>query len=125
MSRKEKKKAEGETPGKLRLQTGKPGTDAVRQEDRAGERPHHSRGRQGQRGCYVRLDRFEPRREAPQARSQDRLQAGAISCASIDGDDEEVSETQTECLCRSAGSRVAKFGYRYAAADSLWQQRGR
>ena len=68
---------------------------------------------------------FEPRREAPQARSQDRLQAGAISCASIDGDDEEVSETQTECLCRSAGSRAAKFGYRYAAADSLWQQRGR
>ena len=39
-----------------RLQTGKPGADVVRQEDRAGERPHHSRGRQGQLGCHVRLD---------------------------------------------------------------------
>ena len=35
---------------------------------------------------------FEPKREAPQARSQDRLQAGGISCISIDGADEEVSE---------------------------------
>ena len=36
---------------------------------------------------------FEPRHEAPQARSQDRLQAGRVSWASIDRDDEEVSET--------------------------------
>jgi hypothetical protein len=41
------------------------------------------------------LDRLEPKREAPQARSQDRLQAGGISCASIDGDNEEVAETQS------------------------------
>jgi hypothetical protein len=34
-------------------------------------------------------------------------------------------ETQTGCLCRSTGSRAAKFGYRYAVADSLWQQGGR
>ena len=27
----------------------------------------------------------------------------------------------TGCLCRSTGFRPAKFGYRYAAADSLWQ----
>ena len=65
---------------------------------------------------------FEPKRETPQARSQDRLQAGRISCASIDGDDEEVSETQTGRLCRSTGSRAAKFGSRNATADSLWQQ---
>ena len=38
---------------------------------------------------------FEPEHEAPQARSQDRLQAGGIGCASIDGDDEEVSERQS------------------------------
>ena len=119
------KKAEGETPGKLELQTAKPGTDVVRQEDRAGERRRHSRGGQGQLSCLVRLDKLEPRREAPQARSQDRLQADRISCASIDGDDEEVSETQTGCLCRSTGFRAAKFGYRHAAADSLWQQGGR
>ena len=67
---------------------------------------------------------FEPKREAPQARAQDHLQAGGIG-ASIDRDDDEVSETQTGRLCRSTGSRAAKFGYRYAAADSLWQQGGR
>jgi hypothetical protein len=75
--------------------------------------------------CHIRVDRLEPKREAPQARSQDRLQAGGISCASIEGDDEEVSETQTGCLCRFTGSRAAKFGYGYAATDSLWQQGSR
>ena len=48
---------------------------------------------------------FEPKREAPQAQSQELLQAGGISCASIDGDDEEVSETQTKRLCGSTGPR--------------------
>ena len=61
------KKAEGETPGKLELQTGKPGTDVVRQEDRAGERRRHSRGGQGQLGCHVRVDRL--RTEARSAAS--------------------------------------------------------
>ncbi|MGA8651636.1 MAG: UvrD-helicase domain-containing protein [Xanthobacteraceae bacterium] len=55
----------------------------------------------------------------------DRLQAGGISCASIDGADEEVSETQICHCCRSTGSRAVKFSYRYATADSLWQQGGR
>ena len=119
------KKAEGETPGKLELQTGKPGTDVVRQEDCARKRRRHSRGGQGQLGCHVRVDKLEPKREAPQAWSQDRLQAGGICCASIDGADEEVSETQIRRLCGSTGSRAAKFGYRYATADSLWQQGGR
>jgi hypothetical protein len=62
-------------------------------ENRTGAR--HSRGGEGQLGCHVHLDRLEPKREAPQARSQDRLQAGGISCTSIDRDDEKVSETQT------------------------------
>ena len=35
------------------------------------------------------------------------------------------SERQGCHCCRSTGSRAAKFGYRYAAADSLWQQGGR
>jgi hypothetical protein len=52
-------------------------------------------GGQGQLSCLVRVDRLEPKREAPQAWSQDRLQAGGISCASIDRDDEEVAETQS------------------------------
>jgi hypothetical protein len=40
------------------------------------------------------MDRLEPKREAPQARSQNRLQASGISCASIDGAEEEISKTQ-------------------------------
>jgi hypothetical protein len=47
----------------------------------AGERHGRSRGGQGELGRHVRLDRLELKREAPQARSQDRLQAGGISCA--------------------------------------------
>ena len=34
-------------------------------------------------------------RGTKRARSQDRLQAGKVSCASIDRDDEDVSETQS------------------------------
>src|SRR5262249_29181463 len=104
-----------------RLQTGKPGADVVRQEDRAGNRRRHSRGGQGQLGRHVRLDRLEPKREAPQAPSQDRLQAGGISCTSIDGDDGEVPETQS-CRCRSTDCCAVKFAYRYTATDSLRQQ---
>ena len=65
---------------------------------------------------------FEPRQQAPQARSQDCLQAGWFSCASIGGADKEVSETQSRRRCRSVNSRPAKFGSRDATADSLWQQ---
>ena len=119
------KKAEGEAPGKLDFKPVSPAQMLYAKKIAQGKGARHSRGGQGQLGCHVRLDRLEPKREAPQARSQDRLQAGGISCASIDGDDEEVSETQTERLCGSTGSRAAKFGYRYAATDSLWQQGGR
>ena len=48
----------GRNSGEARLQTSKPGTDVVRQEDRAGKRRRHSRGGQGQLGCPVRVDRF-------------------------------------------------------------------
>ncbi len=57
--------------------------------------------------------------------SIDRLQARGIGCASIDRDDEEVSETQSLRCCRFTGSRAAKFGSRDATADSLCQQRRR
>jgi hypothetical protein len=39
------------------------------------------------------VDRLEPSHKAPQERSQDRMQADGINCASIGGADEEVSET--------------------------------
>ena len=42
-----------------------------------------------------RLDSIEPRHQAPQARSQDCLQAGWFSSASIGGADKENSETQS------------------------------
>ena len=89
------KKADGEAAGKLELQTGKPGTIAVRQEDCAGKRAHHSRRGQRQFGRDVGVDWLEPRYQAPRARSQDRLQAGGIGCASIYGAEEEISKTQS------------------------------
>ena len=64
---------------------------------------------------------FEPRQQAPQAQSQDCLQACWFPCASIGGADKEVSETQRR-RCRSVNSRPLKFGCRDATADSLWQQ---
>ena len=65
---------------------------------------------------------FEPRHQAPQARSQDCLQAGWFSSASIGGADKENSETQSWRRCQSVDSRPAEFGSRDATADSLWQQ---
>jgi DNA topoisomerase III len=58
------------------------------------ERRRDSPRGQGQLGCHVRVDRLKPKREAPQERSQNRLQAGRVSCASIAGHD-EFSETQS------------------------------
>ena len=119
------KKAEGETPGKLDSKPVSPAQMLYAKKIAQGKGvviPEEAKANSAAMSAWID---FEPKREAPQARSQDRLQAGGISCASIDGDDEEVSETQSGCLCRSTGSRAAKFGYRYAAADSLWQQGGR
>jgi DNA topoisomerase IA len=95
---------------------------------RAGERRRHSGGCQGQLDRYVPVDRLEPKRKAPQAGWQDRLQTGRGSCGSIDGDDEKVSKTQgRRCYAspRPVGSRKAKFDFRYAATDSLRQQGAR
>ena len=119
------KKAEGETPGKPDAKPVSPAQMLYAKKIAQGKGvviPEEAKANSAAMSAWID---FEPKREAPQARSQDRLQAGGISCASIDSDDEEVSETQTGRLCRSTGSRAAKFGYRYAATDSLWQQGGR
>jgi hypothetical protein len=50
---------------------------------------------QSQLGRNVGLDRFDPKRETPQARSQNRLQASGIGCASIDGAEKKISKTQS------------------------------
>ena len=118
-------KAEGKTPGKLDPKPPSPAQMLYAKKIAQGKGvviPEEARANSAAMSAWID---FEPRGEAPQARSQDRLQAGRISCASIDGDDEEVSETQTGCLCHSTGSRAAKFGYRYTATDSLWQQGSR
>jgi hypothetical protein len=64
------------------------------------------------------LDRFDPKRETPQARSQNRLQASGIGCASIDGAEKEISKTQ-RCR-RNIAYRPGEFGNWDATADSLW-----
>ena len=80
--------------------------------------PEEAKANSAAMSAWINSNRSAKRRKR---RRKNRLQADRVSCASIDGDDEEVSETQTGCLCGSTGSRAAKFGYRYAAADSLWQ----
>ena len=119
------KKAEGETPGKLDSKPVSPAQMLYAKKIAQGKGvviPEEAKANSAAMSAWID---FEPKREAPQARSQDRLQAGRVSCASIDGADEEVSETQSCHCCRSTGSRAAKFGYGYAATDSLWQQGGR
>ena len=114
------KKAEGETPGKLDFKPVSPAQMLYAKKIAQGKGliiPEVAKANAAAMSAWI----FEPKREAPQARSQDRLQAGRVSCASIDGADEEVSETQSCHCCRSTGSRAAKFGYRYTATDSLWQ----
>jgi hypothetical protein len=98
-----------------RPQTAKPGTDVVRQEDRAGERRRHSRGGQGQLGCYVRVDTLEPKYEAPQARSQDRLEAGTVMAVTyyvalpfIRTEDGTAPGEAQECQSESAAIRRAE-----------------
>ena len=119
------KKAEGETSGKLDFKPVSPAQMLYANRIAQGKGvviPGEAKANSAAMSAWID---FEPKREAPQARSRDRLQAARVSCASIDGGDEEVSETQTGCPCRSTGSRAAEFGYRYAATDSLWQQGGR
>ena len=119
------KKTEGETPGMLDFKPVSPAQMLYAKKIAQGKGivvPEEAKANAAAMSAWID---FEPKREAPQARSQGRLQAARVSRASIDGGDEEVSETQTGCLCRSTGSRAAKFGCRYAAADSLWQQGGR
>ena len=116
------KKAEGETPGKLYSKPVSPAQ--VLYAKKIAQRkgvviPEEVKANSAAMSAWID---FEPKREAPQARSQDRLQARRVSCASIDGDDEEVSEMQ-RCCCRS--SRAAKFRNGYAATNSLRQQGGR
>ena len=119
------KKAEGETPGKPDSKSVSPAQMLYAKKIAQGQGvviPEEAKANSAAMSAWID---FEPKREAPQARSQDRLQAGTVSCASTDGADEEVSETQSCHRCRSTGSRAAKFRNGYAATDSFWQQGGR
>ena len=71
------KKAESETPGKLDSKPVSPAQMLYAKKIAQGKGVV-PRGGQGQLGCHVRVD-IEPKREAPQARSQDRLQAVKVS----------------------------------------------
>ena len=113
------KKAESETPGKLDSKPVSPAQMLYAKKIAQGKGvviPEEAKANSAAMSAWIDSNRSAKRRRRGRRR---------ISCASIDGDDEEVSETQTRRLCGSTGSRAAKFGYRYAAADSLWQQEGR
>jgi hypothetical protein len=86
------KKAEGATVGKRETKSVSPAQMLYAKKIAQGKGRHHSRRGQSQLGCHVRMDKLEPKPEAPQARSQDGLQASGIGCASIDSDDEEGAE---------------------------------
>ena len=119
------KKAEGETPRKLASKPPSPAQLLYAKKIAEGKSvviPEEAKANSAAMSAWID---FEPNRKAPQARSQNRLQASGIDCASIDSDDEEVSETQSLRCCRSTGFHAAKFSYWYAATDSLWQQGGR
>ena len=120
-----RKKADGEAAGKHELKPVSPAQLLYAKKIAQGKGARHSRRGQGQFGCDVGVDRLQPKHEAPQARSQERLQGGGINCVSIAGAEEEVAETQSWRRCVSVDPRPTKLGSRDAAADSLWQQGGR
>ena len=89
------KKADGEAPGKHEPKPVSPAQLLYAKKIAQGKGviiPDEAKASSAAMSAWID---FEPRHEAPQARSQERLQASRISCASIDGDDEEVSKTQS------------------------------
>ena len=89
------KKAEGEMPAKLDFKPVSPAQMLYVKKIAQGKGvviPEEAKANSAAMSAWID---FEPKREAPQARSQDRLQAARVSCASIDGDDQELSETQS------------------------------
>ena len=82
------KKADGETPGKLDSKPVSPAQMLYAKKIAQGKGvviPDEAKANSVAMSAWID---FEPKREAPQAQSQDRLQAARVSCASID-----VSET--------------------------------
>ncbi len=114
------KKADGETAGKQEPGPVSPAQLLYAKKIAQGKRPRRG---QGQLGCHVRVDRLEPGHKEPQERSQDRMQADGVNCASIGGADEEVSETQGRC--RRSNSCSAESRNRHTPTNSLWKQGGR
>ena len=116
-------KAEGEMPGKLDLKPVSLAQMLHAKKIAQGKGtvvPEQAKANSAAMSAWID---FEPKREAPQARSQDRLQAGGISCASIDRDDEEVSETQSRCLNEafsfSVGLRSVRPGEDLTKAEAF------
>ena len=119
------KKADGETPGKLEPKPVSPAQLLYAKKIAQGKGlviPDEAKASSAAMSAWIE---FEPRQQAPQARSQDFLQVGWFGCASIGGAEKEVSETQSWRRCRSVDSRPAKFGGRDTTADSLRQQGSR
>ena len=116
------KKAEGETTGKLEPKPVSPAQMLYAKKIAQGKGliiPDEAKANSAAMSAWID---FEPRHQAPQARSQDCLQAGWFSSASIGGAEKEFSETKSWRRCRSVDFRPAKFDSWDATADSLWQQ---
>ena len=94
------KKADGETTGKLDPKPVSPAQMLYAKKIAQGKGiviPDEAKASSAAMSAWID---FEPRHQAPQAQSQDRLQVGWINRASIDEADKEVSETQSWRRCR-------------------------
>ena len=87
------KRADGETAGKLETKPVSPAQLLYAKKIAQGKGlviPDEAKASSDAMSAWID---FEPRHQAPQARSQGRLQAGWFISASIGGADKEVSET--------------------------------
>ena len=115
------KKAEGETPGKFDSNR-KPGETSYAKKIAQGEGliiPDEAKANSAAMSVWID---FEPRRETPQARSQNRPRASGIGCASIDSDDEEASPNPKLTLLPLHRLPRSQIRLQVRPADSLWQQ---
>ena len=110
------KKAEGETRGKLDSKPVSPAQMLYAKKIAQGKGvviPEEAKLNSAAMSAWINLNRGTKRRR------HGRKTAYKLAAT------KRVSETQSLRCGRSTGSRAAKFGYRYAAKDSLWQQAGR
>ena len=119
------KKAEGETPGKPESKPVSPAQMLYAKKIAQGKGvviPEEAKANSAAMSAWIDSNRSAKRRK--RGRKTAYKPAGSVAPRSI-ATTKRSRKRKPDALCRSTGSRAAKFGYRYAAADSLWQQGGR